>query len=146
MFMISAMERNIMTSGVIPGPFELCKFMQMEKQFREERRIVDDAFKAYAACALFFEKDTFCVTALGDIFKDTKLLDQEARAREVPDRRTHMSNQTVPKDFWNDWDKLVKDNRRKSGETVEDIYPIEWRKAIRPIVIRRKPLLPTLLA
>jgi hypothetical protein len=143
--MINVMEQNIMTSGVIPGPFELCKFMQMEDHFREERRIVDDAFQAYAVCALFFDKDAFYATNLGDVLKDTKLLDQEARAKDVPDRRTHMSNHTMPQEFWKDWDKLLKDNRRKPGETVEDIYPMEWRKAIRPIVVRCKPHLPLLV-
>jgi hypothetical protein len=140
-----AMERQIMTSKVIPGPFELCKFMQMEDHFREERRVVDDAFQAYAMCALFFDKDTVYATKWGEIFKDTKLLDQEARAKDVPDRRTHKSNHTMPREFWEDWETLLKDNGRRHGETVEDIYPIEWRNAIRPIIIRCKPHFPSRL-
>jgi hypothetical protein len=136
--MVTAMEQTIMTSEVTPGPFELCQFMQMAGHFREERRIVDDAFNAYAVCALFFDKEKFFATTLGGIFKDSKLLDQEARAKEIPDRRTHKSNSTIGSEFWQDWNKLLKDNKRKHGDPVEDVFPIEWRKTIRPIVIRCK--------
>ncbi|EAT76234.2 hypothetical protein SNOG_16409 [Parastagonospora nodorum SN15] len=31
---------------------------------------------------------------------------------------------------------LLKDNKRSSGDSVDDIFPIEWRKAIRPVIIR----------
>jgi hypothetical protein len=124
-------------SGMNAGPFELCKFMQMASHFREERRIVDDAFKAYAAVSLFFDTDKFLASKLGSLFKDCELLDQEKRAKNVPDRRTHKSNKTMPEEFWKTWDKLLKDNRRTSDDAVDDIFPPEWRKAIRTVVIRR---------
>ena len=138
MFMVAAMDHFVMETGLNSGPFELCKLMQMASHFREERRIVDDAFKAYAAIALFFDTEKFLAHGLGSIFKDSKLLNQEERAKDVPDRRTHLSNKTMPTEFWKDWDKLLKDNKRCSNDSVEDIFPMEWRKAIRPIVIRRK--------
>lgn len=127
-----------MGNGLNPGPFELCKFMQMASHFREERRVVDDAFMAYAAVSLFFDTDAFLAHHLGNMFKDSKLLNQEERAKDVPDRRTHMSNKTMPTEFWRDWDKLLKDNNVSSTDAVEDIFPMEWRKTIRPIVIRCK--------
>ncbi|KAH7067817.1 hypothetical protein FB567DRAFT_256347 [Paraphoma chrysanthemicola] len=136
MFMISSMDAFLMGNGLNAGPFELCKFMQMASHFREERRVVDDAFKAYAAIALFFESKAFLDHGIGKLFTDSQLLDQEERAKHVPDRRTHLSNKTMPDEFWKDWDKLLKDNDRSSGDPVEDIYPLELRKAIRPIVIR----------
>lgn len=136
--MISCMDAFLMGNGLNAGPFELCKFMQMASHFREERRVVDDAFKAYAAIALFFESKAFLDHGIGKLFTDTQLLDQEERAKHVPDRRTHLSNKTMPAEFWEDWDKLLKDNERCSADSIEDIYPMEWRKAIRPIVIRRK--------
>ena len=34
-----------------------------------------------------------------------------------------------------DRDKLLKDNNRGALEFVEDIYPMEWRKAIRSVII-----------
>jgi hypothetical protein len=135
---VTLMDSFIMGNGLNPGPFELCKFMQMARHFREERRVVDDAFKAYAAVSLFFDTDAFLAHHLGSMFKDSKLLNQEERAKEVPDRRTHMSNKTMPTEFWRDWDKLLKDNNVSSTDAVEDIFPIEWRKTIRPIVIRCK--------
>lgn len=136
--MVAAMDSFTMVAGLNPGPFELCKFMQMAPHFREERRIVDDAFKAYAAIALFFDTEKFYAHELGKVFQCSKLLDQVERAKEVPDRRTHMSNKTMPKGFWKEWDKLLKDNKRSAGESVEDIFPTEWRNAIRPAVIRRE--------
>jgi hypothetical protein len=144
MLMIATMDQMIMHDGLDPGPFELAKFMQMVDHFREERRVVDDCFKAYAAISLFFETDKFKAHRVGSMFKDSLLLNQEERAKNVPDRRTHNSNKTMPTDFWKPWDKLLKDNKRCTEDDVDDIYPLEWRKAIRPIVIRRKyPLLPT---
>jgi hypothetical protein len=134
-----------MGNGINSGPFELCKFMQMASHFREERRIVDDAFKAYAAIALFFDTDAFTAHECGSMFKDSKLLHQEERAKDVPDRRTHMSNKTMPSEFWKDWDTLLKDNKRCNSDAVDDIFPMAWRKAIRPVVIRCKCLASTCL-
>lgn len=138
MLMVMTMDHIVMQSGLDSGPFELAKFMQMVDYFREERRTVDDAFKAYAAIALFFETDKFKAHKVGSMFKDSLLLNQEERAKQVPDRRTHKSNKTMPAEFWKPWEKLLKDNRRTSGDSVDDIFPLEWRKAIRPVVIRRK--------
>ncbi|KAF1830577.1 hypothetical protein BDW02DRAFT_558680 [Decorospora gaudefroyi] len=134
--MVDAMDKFVMTSGINPGPFELCKFMQMAQLFYEERRIVDDAFKAYASIALFFETEEFLASNNGKPFRDSQLLKQEERAKQLPDRRTHLSNRTMPKEFWKDWDKLLKDNKRTLQDDVEDIYPMEWRKAMRPAIIR----------
>ncbi|KAH7339212.1 hypothetical protein BKA66DRAFT_581855, partial [Pyrenochaeta sp. MPI-SDFR-AT-0127] len=102
----------------------------------DQRRIVDDAFKAYAAIALFFETEAFLASASGKLYRTSTLLDQAERAKQVPDRRTHMSNKTMPKEFWNDWDKLMKDKNRTIDDPVDDIFPLEWRKAIRPIIMR----------
>lgn len=136
--LLNVMDNYIMErSGNNAGPFELCKFMQLASHFREERRIVDDTFKAYAAVALFFDTDKFLNSKLGSLFKDCLLLNQEERAKHPPDRRTHRSNKTMPKEFWKDWDKLLKDNKRCSADAVDDIFPAEWRKAIRTVVIRR---------
>ena len=139
-YMVDAMDEFIMTGTVDPGPFELCKTMHMADMFREERRIVDDAFRAYAAIAVFFEGDAFLASEHGEPWRDTKLLDQEERAKHVPDRRTHFSNKSMPKEFWRDWDELMKKNKRHSDDVVDDIYPMEWRKALRPIIIKRELL------
>jgi hypothetical protein len=137
-FMVDAMDEFIMSRGTNPEPFELCKTMHMADMFREERRIVDDAFAAYASIAVFFEGDAFLASEYGEPWRDTKLLNQEERAKHIPDRRTHMSNKTMPKEFWKDWDELLRQNSRHSGDVADDIYPMDWRKALRPIVIKRK--------
>lgn len=137
-FMVDAMDDFIMSRSINPAPFELCKSMHMADMFYEERRVVDDAFRAYASIAVFYEGDAFLASEHGEPWRDTKLLDQEVRARHVPDRRTHLSNKTMPKEFWKNWDDLLKQNRRQAGDVVEDIFPMEWRKALRPIIIKRK--------
>jgi hypothetical protein len=70
------------------------------------------------------------------VFKDSLLLNQEERVKNVPDRRTHRNKKTMPSEFWKNWDKLLNENDRDSKDAVEDIYPIEWRKAIRLVFIR----------
>jgi hypothetical protein len=107
-FMVDAMDSFVMTDSINAGPFELCKFMNMAPEFREERRVVDDAFNAYASIALFFDTDKFLGSTHGKEFVDSPLLKQAERAKTVPDRRTHKSNKTMPKEFWDDFDKLLR--------------------------------------
>jgi hypothetical protein len=143
---INFMDAFIM-SKLNPGPFELCKFMEMAPEFVRERRIVDDAFTAYASIALFYDTDAFMKDRKSEMIRenymnmfDFELLDQAKRAKDLShlDRRTHKSNKTMPRNFWADWNKLLRDNGRKEGDEVDDIYPLEWRKAIRLKVLKCK--------
>ncbi|KAL5383648.1 hypothetical protein DPSP01_005754 [Paraphaeosphaeria sporulosa] len=133
--MASVMDDIIMTS-LNSGPFELCKFMEMAPLFTQERRIVDDAFNAYAAVALFFDTQTLLSSEEGQVFKDSNLIDQVERAKHVPDRRTHRSNKTMPKSFWEAWDTLRRDHDRTEDDPTYDIMPLSWRKALRTAIIR----------
>ena len=133
--MVTRMDDFTM-SRVTSGPFELCAFMDMAYHFQDERRIVKDAFEAYAAIALFLDTTDFLNSEQGQMFRNSTLFDQAERAKHVPDRRTHLSNKTVPKGFWAEWDKLMKDHGRSSENEVDGIYPMEWRKAIRAVVVR----------
>jgi len=92
--------------------------MDMAPLFRRDRRIVDDAFAAYAAIALFFDTIEYSEWKGASMFRKSKLLDQAARAKEVPDRRTFRSNKTIPKEFWKPWDRIRKDNNRHPGDQV----------------------------
>jgi hypothetical protein len=132
--MIVAMDKFVM-SDIDPGPFELCEFMQMAPLFRKERRIVEDAFQAYAAIAMFYKTDEFLASEFGTPFKSSLLFDQEERAKRIPDRRTHLSNRHMPAELWAEREKLLKANKRGVLQWVDDIYPMEWRKAIRSVVI-----------
>lgn len=133
--MVDAMDVYLMENGTInPEPFELCKTMRMAPLFREERRISDDAFTAYAAIAVFYSGAAFLASPHGEPWRDTTLLDQATRALHPPDRRTHHSNKTMPKAFWKDWDALLSDHTRGPSDPIDDIYPLSWRKALRPII------------
>jgi hypothetical protein len=144
--LVNRMDDFVMTK-ITPGPFELCKFMQMDQHFTVERRIVNDAFEAYAAIALFFDTEAFLESEDEKAklssrrskwfnSRNSKLFNQAERALHPPDRRTHLSNKTMPKEFWKEWDDLLKDKGRTSEDAIDDIYPAEWRKAIRPTIIR----------
>jgi hypothetical protein len=145
LLMLSKVDDYVMTK-LTPGPFELCAFMQMADQFSEKRRIVKDAFEAYAAIAMFFESEGFLNSEHGKIFKDKKLFrdisifDQAERAKHVPDRRTHLSNKTMPKSFWREFEQLLRDHGLRPGDpdVVETVFPADWRKAIRRVVINCK--------
>lgn len=133
---MAAVMDDLVMNSINTGPFELCKLMSMAGYFTQERRIVDDAFNAYSAVALFFDTDVLLNSEAGKMFKNSKLIDQAARAKEVPDRRSHKSNKTMPKSFWEPWERLLKDNNRVRGDDTYDIYPLEWRKAMRPVIMR----------
>ncbi|KAF2875319.1 hypothetical protein BDV95DRAFT_604075 [Massariosphaeria phaeospora] len=135
MIMVEKMDDFVM-SEINPGPFELYASMRIAEVFTGEWRCVQDAFEAYASIALFFEKDAFLNSPMGAMFKDSKLFDQAERAKHLPDRRTYMSNKTMPKVFWEDFEQLRRDNQIKPGDVMDDVYPEEWQKAIRAIVIR----------
>lgn len=138
-----------------PGPFELCKFLRIATQLLEEWRIVDDAFIAYASIAGFFETDKFLemdkrfVSELMELTnaeksaedsasRMVKLFDQAERAKNPPDRRSSKGATTTPRSFWEPWDKIRDEHQRDIDSECYDIYPLEWRKTIRPVVINRK--------
>ncbi|KAF2657236.1 hypothetical protein K491DRAFT_756974 [Lophiostoma macrostomum CBS 122681] len=140
--MVSKLDDYVMTK-LTPGPFELCAFMQMADHLSEERRIVKDAFEAYAAIALFFESEAFLNSEHGQIFKekmfsDVSIFDQAERAKHVPDRRTHLSNKTMPRKFWREFEQFLRDHGLSPGDPdiVEEVFPPDWRKAIRPVVVK----------
>jgi hypothetical protein len=127
--MVNAMDRFIMASGINTAPFELMKFMKMAPHFYRERRIVGDTFKAYASIAIFFETG-------GKPMLYSELHNQAWRAKYVPSRRTHRSVTTMPEEFWDDWNKLDEENAKLKRHVSNYIYPLEWKNAIRPIIVR----------
>lgn len=132
--MASVMD-DIIMSTLNPGPFELCKFMNMAPLFTSERRIVDDAFNAYAAIALFYDTSTLLAHEQGKIFASSNLIDQAERAKHPPSRRTHKSCKTLPKSFWAEWDALKK--AAPPSDTSNAVpMPLEWRVALRNVIIR----------
>lgn len=140
--LVSEMDDAIMgrITRITPGPFELCKFMELAPRFFQERRIVKDAFEAYAAIALFFDRNEFFnfKDAPTELVEHLGIFDQAERAKHLPDRRDRRSNKTMPKEFWKQWDRLVKDHGYVPGETfdgLDEVYSLEDQLAIRPIVM-----------
>lgn len=106
--------------------------------------LAQDLVQAYAMMALFFPglkeevepvqcylessegKQKYCSSGSLPL-----LLDQRARATKLrPDRRTGTSFRQRPKSFWKEWHALF----FHGGDYFADIYPMEGRLALRPII------------
>jgi hypothetical protein len=134
--MINAMDRFIMAKDIVDtGPCELMKFMKMERLMKIERRIVGDAFQAYAAIALFYDTRAFAVSKYNKVIYN-KLYRNEFRAIYPPDRRIRRSCTNMPKEFWKDFDKLEEDDAKAKRHIIAYVYPPEWSQVIRPIIVR----------
>ena len=97
------------------------------------RRVFPDMHDAFAKMALFFPSATECLEPdLQDELKNYGIVDQVERAKNIPDRRRHNSTKTMPQEFWNEW-KAVD---RKGN--LDENFPEDWDKAIRPIIAHRK--------
>jgi hypothetical protein len=95
-----------------------------------------DLQKALALIYPFFFPH-FLKTKRGQPFKDSLLFNQDERAKHTPDRRSHVSNKYVPKEFWDEFDGHTK-SCDKDGDDVLDAFPMQWDIAIRPIIAHRK--------
>jgi hypothetical protein len=126
------------------SPFEMISSMGAMEKLTLDRRVVDDAFEAYASISLFYEADDLLKSEHGDIHwifeklvDEYFLLDQVERAKHVPDRRTSRSNKQLPKGFWDEWDRLCKAHGRTLADgMIEHFYPPEWDIVVRPIIAR----------
>ena len=115
----------------------------------EHSRCLKDTQNAVAMMGLFFDQ-TFINSKAGSMHKDSLLLRQADRGMTLPDRRSYNSITTMSKELWAEWDALtevmkkspsmsheIKPKREKFTVMCKD-YPIEWQKAIRPIIAKRK--------
>ena len=129
--MVKNMEGYQLSQRMI-GPFEMLAFLGMASRPQGHRRIIPDAFQAYAGISLFFQSD-FLTSEWGKEFENSLLFDQGDRAKHLPDRRTYNSNTTMPDEFWAERDGLLKKYENNEADS-NDMYPFEWDKAIRPII------------
>jgi hypothetical protein len=122
--------------------------MRAMEKLTLDRRVVDDAFLAYAAISLFYEGEDFLKSKHAEglqhpVFLNSlerfPLLDQAERAKQIPDRRSSQSNKMLPKGFWDDWDRICRENHRSMTDgMIEHFYPEEWDKVVRPKIARCK--------
>jgi hypothetical protein len=104
-------------------------------EFNVDGSDMKDLQKALALIYPFFYPQ-FLKSNRGQQFKDSLLFNQEERAKHAPDRRSHVSNKYVPKEFWDEFDGHTK-SCDKDGDDVLDVFPMEWDKTIRPIIAHR---------
>ncbi|KAI1465116.1 uncharacterized protein F4812DRAFT_452528 [Daldinia caldariorum] len=106
--------------------------------------VAQDIIRAYVSMAMFFPSLEVCKpvtdffkSTKGKEYKDTSLLKLDERAKELPDCRLRTSFRYRPKEFWNEWEGVLKEAETKK-KFYADIYPMEWSVAIRPIIAKRK--------
>lgn len=106
----------------------------LEVDAHSHRRIYRDGRQAYAMMAMFFP-GLYELEALSNI-TDSPLVKQAHRAKSLPVRRSFHSNKYRPREFWKDWDELLKAHSKHGFEAGK--YPEEWNCATRPLVARCK--------
>jgi len=115
---------DFQTGAIDLGPWKSLAWIGMAPRAFEHRRTVPDMYNAHASVSLFFESHFF---ELRPDLKDSLLLDQEKRAKQIPDRRCFNSNKTMPKEFWNEWDKIYAADRPNQGDIKAYLEPsVEW--------------------
>lgn len=105
------------------------------------RYILQDIVQAFMTMGLFFPNVE--VTSIvqehlgsreGQAFRNSKILDPEARRQVRPDARTRTSCAYRPRKFWDGWE-----NKVYTGDDLYiDKFPFDWNMAIRPIIAKRK--------
>lgn len=95
----------------------------------KHRRMVPDMLQARGMMALFFQS-AFFESEFGILHKDSLIVNQSERAKNLPNRRTHASNKWVDKKLFEEWDAHWKQARH------HDDYPLEWDVASRPIIAK----------
>ena len=95
----------------------------------KHRRMIPDMLQARGMMALFFPS-SFFESELGILHRDTLIVKQSERAKNLPNRRTHASNKCVNKKLFEEWDTHWKKSRGC------DDYPLEWDLVNRPIIAK----------
>ena len=106
-------------------------------------RVHKDMRHARNMMNIFFPTN-FWDSKAGLPLKDSLLVKQVERAKNVPERRTHHSVKYRPSDFYKDID-AVSSNRISKQAPIVEVFPEEWDLAIRPIIARRESFLPYLI-
>lgn len=65
--------------------------------------------------------------------KEHGIVNQVERAKNLPNRKKHNSNTTMPKEFFKEWDAYAK---REELHADNHCLPEEWDRTIRPILAR----------
>lgn len=103
------------------------------------RYLAQDVTQAFVTMSLFFPNVE--VTKLvreyldseeGSQFKESRIFDPVSRSQETLDRRSRTSQSQKPASFFKDLEEL------EECESMIDSYPMDWSKAVRPIIAKCK--------
>lgn len=103
------------------------------------RYLAQDVTQAFVTMGLFFPNvevtklvKEYLDSEEGSQFKGSEIFDSVSRSRKLPDRRSRTSQSRKPKSFFKELEEL------DQCESMVDSYPMEWSKAVRPIIAKRK--------
>lgn len=133
------MVKEMVTHNQFASPAGMTPFAKLLRSIpgaTEHRRSVTDMFNAFAAMSLFFSSNFF--ESDGTEYQDTLLIKQDERAKQLPSRRRYDSNKCMPREFWEEWDSIIKTARREHSGRVDEAIPLEWNVAIRPFIAHRE--------
>ncbi|KAI1373044.1 hypothetical protein F4677DRAFT_462599 [Hypoxylon crocopeplum] len=104
--------------------------------------IMQDILKAFASMAMFFPNleqskpvTDYFKSDEGTKYRDTLILKPHERAKTLPDCRSRTGFKYRPKEFWKEWEDVLRDAKAKQKSYAE-LYPMEWSVAIRPIIAK----------
>lgn len=96
-----------------------------------------DMRRAYVIVCLFFPMGaTFFATKAGRKHKSSKIFEQDARSKQLPDRRGSRSCRHRDDSFFQELDKVTRRYRLPEDYSANDL-PLEWDVCIRPKIAER---------
>ena len=102
-------------------------------------RVLRDAGRACDAVMLFSSKaSSFLEGELGSKYKSSLLLNQEERAKHLPDRRSCRSSSKRDASFFKDFEDVLGDTNGLSEVSGAGDLPMEWDVCMRPKIAHRK--------
>jgi hypothetical protein len=102
------------------------------------RYLAQDVTQALVTMSLFFPNvevtklvRDFLDSEQGSQFKNSEIFDPVARSRQTLDRRSRTSQSRKPESFFKELEQL-----EEGEESMVDSYPVDWSKAVRPIIAK----------
>lgn len=100
-------------------------------------RVVRDMRQSDLLVSLFFDQDpSFLSSEDAASFRDSLLLNQQARSAQFPDIRSHHSNKTRPAEYWQEWDDLHTISEPNGQIITHADCPTRWSLTLQPTIAR----------
>lgn len=100
-------------------------------------RVVRDMRNSDLLVSLLFDDNpSFLASEDCTSFRDSLLLNQQARSARLPDIRSHHSNKTRPAEHWQEWDNIHTINEPNGHFHTHAEFPPHWSLTLQPKIAR----------